>query len=469
MRLYKRGEYWWCSFPWQGETLRRSTRCTTRTAALLTAQRWERERADPDHATAEAATFGGAVDGFLADLERSAKPASTKSFYRAKCGVLVRHFGAELPLNLGVTAPRVDKFMADRELEPVAFDAKGVATRTVTANTIHKELVALRQVLKRAKRRGEFRRDVSEVLPIGFSPKYVPRMTALTLEEAAKLCAALPPSRAAAVAFALATTARHAEVFRARTLDVVGTNVDLRGTKTAGSERTVSVAPFARPLLAFALKHGGGRDGLMFKPWPNARRGLERACKRVGCSRVTWNDLRRTLSTWLVEGGVSDTVIAKMLGHVDTTMLHRVYGKPKHAPMAALLESQSAGIPAVDLGGSGERLVYVGPASKELPQHAAEPEDASKQDENGGPTGTRTRDLRIKSPVIRIDSDSVSIDVSAFDSADSAQAVRAVDVQEEGEEPPSPRPPFPWLLHACRGALAALHGGRVPASIEVSP
>lgn len=341
MRIYKRGKYWWCSFPWKGETIRRSTRCTTRAAALLTGQRWERERADPDHATAQAATFGGAVSAFLADLERSAKPADTKKFYRQKCGVLVRHFGARRPLS-EVTAQLVDKYLADREREPVAFDTHGSPTRTVTANTIHKELVALRQVLKRAKRRGEFRRDVSEVLPVGFSPKYEPRNVSLSLDHASKLCAALPRHRAAAVAFVLATTARRKEVFLARRADVVGFRVDLRGTKTLGAERSVTVAPFARPLLAFALEYGGGAGGLLLRPWPSARRDLAAACKRVGAPRVTWNDLRRTLSTWLVEGGVSDTVIAKMLGHVDTAMLHRVYGKPKHDAMAALLESQSA-------------------------------------------------------------------------------------------------------------------------------
>ena len=377
MRLYKRGEYWWCSFPWQGETLRRSTRCTTRTAALLTAQRWERERADPDHAVAEAATFGTAVAGFLAELERSSKPTSTKGFYRAKCGVLVRHFGADLSLNLGVTAPRVDKFMADRELEPVAFDADGKPTRTVKANTIHKELVALRQILKRAKRRGEFRRDVSEVLPVGFSPKYVPRNVSLTLAEAASVCGTLAPARAAAVAFSLATTARRAEVFRARREDVdpSGSSVFLRGTKTDAAERHVAVAPFALQLIAFAVKHGGGKGGLLLKPWPNARRGLEAACKRVGAPRVTWNDLRRTLSTWLVEGGVSDTVIAKMLGHVDTTMLHRVYGKPKHDAMSSLLTAQSASIPAV-------QLAYVSAAGPALPPPVAAVEPTEKPAEN---------------------------------------------------------------------------------------
>ena len=66
MRLYKRGQYWWCSFAWQGDTIRQSARCEAKDAAAIVAQRWERARADPDHAAAAAATVSSAVAGFLA-------------------------------------------------------------------------------------------------------------------------------------------------------------------------------------------------------------------------------------------------------------------------------------------------------------------------------------------------------------------------------------------------------------------
>src|SRR5579883_707366 len=348
MRLYKRGEYWWCSFPWQGQTIRRSTRCSTKSAALLTAQRWERERADPDHAAAASATFGGAVNAFLATLGRTDKAEGTRRMYREKCGVLVRHFGADLPL-AQVDARRVDRFIEARGGEAVAFDAEGKPSRLVTANTIHKELVALRQVLKHARRRGEFRRATDEVLPVGFSPRYEPRKVALTLEQAAKLCAELEPHRVAVVAFVLATGARRKEASLARPEDVnVQTGlVHLRGTKTAGAERSVTVPEFARGLLGYAVLHGAGAGGLLLKPWPNARRGLGRACARIGAPPVTWNDLRRTLATWLIEAGVSDYVVSKVLGHASTTMVHRVYGKPRTDAVGELLARQSAAIAPV--------------------------------------------------------------------------------------------------------------------------
>jgi integrase len=392
MRFFKRGEYWWCSFPWQGATLRRSTRCTTRGAAVLAAQRWERDRADPDHAAAQAATLGSAVAGFLAELERKDVSDSTRLMYRQKCGVLNRILGPDLPLS-EINARAVDDFIETRSKEPVAFDEEGAPTRLVTANTIHKELVALRQVLKRARRRGEFRSDPGAVLPVGFSPKYQPRKVALTLEQASKLCASLQAHRAAAVAFVLATGARRSELFRARgeDVDVSSGRVRLRGTKTAGAERTVTVPPFGKELLAFAIKHGRGHDGLLMRPWPNARRGLSHACERVGAPRVTWNDLRRTLSTWLVEGGVSDTVVAKVLGHADTKMLHKVYGKPREDAVGELLARQTASLRPV-------RVLYVSPAESSRTGQNRFCATPGKYSKPGGPSGTRTRDLRIKSP-----------------------------------------------------------------------
>ena len=287
MRIYKRGAHWWCSFAWKGTTIRRSTRCTTRGAALLVAQRWERDRADPAHAAATSATLGSAVNGFLKELERKDVAHDTRLMYRQKCGVLNRILGPTLPLSDLEQARAIDDFIEARAKEPVAFADDGSPTRFVTQNTIHKELVALRQVLKRARRRGEFRKDPSEVLPIGFSPKYEPRKTSLTVEQASALCSTLPKPRAAAVAFVLATTARRKEVFHARKedVDLQAARVQLRGTKTAGAERTITVPPFARELLAFAVAHGGGRDGFIMQPWKNDRRGLANACRRVRAPR----------------------------------------------------------------------------------------------------------------------------------------------------------------------------------------
>lgn len=297
------------------------------------------------------------MNAFLATLGRTDKAEGTKGMYRQKCGVLVRHIGADTALS-DVTAKRVDQFIEDREQEAVAFDDRGRPTRFVTANTIHKELVALRQVLKHARRRGEFRRALEEVLPVGFSPQYEPRKVSLTMEQAAALCAALPLHRAAAVAFFMATGARKKEMEHTRREDVnLETGlVHLRGTKTEGAERTITVPAFARSLLKLAVEHGRGKDGLLLLPWGNMLRALRRACARIGAPQVNRNDLRRTLSTWLIEGGVTDYVVSKVLGHKTPTMVHKVYGKPRTDAVGELLARQSAEIAPV-------RVVYVLPSN----------------------------------------------------------------------------------------------------------
>ena len=470
MRLYKRGGYWWCSFPWAGTTIRRSTRCTARGAAMLVAQRWERERADPDHAAAAAATLEGAVGAFLATLRRRDKSAGTIRMYEQKCGTLLRLLGPDRPL-VEITAVEVDKMIAAREAEGVAFDDDDNPTRFVTPNTIHKELVALRQVLKHARRRGEFRRDPRDVMPVGFSTKYQPRKVALTPDQAAKLCAALSPARAAFVAFILATSARRSEAFAQLLGDVnVHTGrVHLRGTKTEGSNREVIVPPFARPLLEFAVRHGGGRDGRLLRPWPNTLRGLARACRRLDIPRVTPNDLRRTLSTWLIEGGASTYVVSKVLGHKSTRMVETVYGQPRAEAVGELLERQTTALAPV-------RVVYVpgsyasqpGSTETETSDRESSQKADEKSENSGGPTGTRTRDLRINRPTSQDDSAAVL----PSERAEASSPVRVAyvaqcvtgDVDADDAETPvtGSRWPAsaPWLAAASRALCGLLEGGR---------
>ena len=128
------------------------------------------------------------------------------------------------------------------------------------------------------------------------------------------------------------------------------------------------MAPAVRELLAFAVKHGKGKDGLLFAPWPNARRGIAYACKKIGAPAVTFNDLRRTLATWLIEGGVSTYVVSKVLRHKSETMVHLVYGKPTDEAVGDLLERQSSGVSPV-------RVVYVSQAERSRSQRKGRPQN----------------------------------------------------------------------------------------------
>jgi integrase len=206
----------------------------------------------------------------------------------------------------------------------------GRTGRHVTDHTIAKELVALRAALKLAKRRGIWRGDVAEILPVGFAPEYKPRERFLSYDELEALLGELLEDAAARVAFIVATSAEAAATERALREDVSPDClfVQVRGSKRATRWRKVPiVASWQRELLDFALEHAQGRDGHLFLPRTKFGQTLERACARAGIPRCTPNDLRRTYSTWLRADGVPNELSAPTMGHKDTRMLDRVYAR----------------------------------------------------------------------------------------------------------------------------------------------
>ncbi len=328
MRLYKRGRTWWCWYFENGRRRVRSTRCRDQKAAELVARNWERDAADPDHAAARIATLNGALTLLLRDREEQARAGrrslDTVGFYRAKAGHLVRIFEVDAAGN------RVSFPLA--KLQPVHVDSYISRRRAEGASesTIYKEIVTLRAALRLARRAGIWFGEPAAICPIAFAPEYKPRTRALTRQELQGLLAELLPDRAARVAFIVATSASWRETELAADQDVRHdlASVLIRGTKRSTRYRTVPiVSDDARSLLEYALRHAAGTDGSLFLPWASARRDLLAACKRAGIPRCSPNDLRRTCATWLRAAGVPPDLIAPVMGHADTRMVERVYGR----------------------------------------------------------------------------------------------------------------------------------------------
>ncbi len=101
----------------------------------------------------------------------------------------------------------------------------------------------------------------------------------------------------------------------------------LRGTKTELAARTVPIVGAGHDLLAHVLTFAQGEAGLLFRPWVNSRRDLTQACERAGIPAVSPNDLRRTFGTWLRLHGVGPHFIGVGMGHADSRMVQRVYGR----------------------------------------------------------------------------------------------------------------------------------------------
>lgn len=242
-------------------------------------------------------------------------------------GHLMRIVGRHTSLN-HVDAGVVDSYVERRFVEGAS------------RSTIHKELSTLRGSLRAAARRGEYRRPLVEVMPQGFETDYKPKETALTLPQVDRLVMALEPERAAVVAWIVATGSRWAETEAAQPEDVLPTRVLLRGTKTAGAWRQVPRLKVYKRLLARAVPH------LPFRPWGNVRRDLAVACRAAGIVAVTPNDLRRTCATILRQQDVEPHLLAVMLGHRDSRMVERVYGRISAEALGNLIELRT-GTPEV--------------------------------------------------------------------------------------------------------------------------
>jgi integrase len=319
--IYKRGGVWWQWDPVTGK--RKSTGYKDRKAAGLYHRRRQRLAADPAHAAAEASLIKDWAAKVL-EQKRSHKSAGTAAFYSHKLGHIVRVFGEGATMS-AITPDSVDALVKQRLAEGAA------------PNSVAKDLTALFQICKMAKRSGAYAGDVHTLRPTDFSPEYVPRDRWLPPQELFALLCALPPARAAHVALIVATGARLSEALKVRPDDVDCERwlVRLRGTKTARADRTVPVPEERmRRLLLAAL------PWLPVVQWGNMTRDLELGCTKAGIAKASSNDLRRTCGSWLIQAGVEASLVARILGHADSRMVERVYGRMRPEHIGRVARSQ---------------------------------------------------------------------------------------------------------------------------------
>src|SRR5438067_7717709 len=200
-----------------------------------------------------------------------------------------------------------------------------------------------------------------------------------------RLLASQTRDHAAQVAFMVATSAEWGAVTRARREDVSAdlAFVHIRGTKRKTRDRVVPiVTKDQRTLLKYALEHAQGEEGQLFLDWQNVRRNLRAACKKLKIPRCPPNDLRRTCATWLRAAGTPPHLIAPLMGHADSRMVERVYGRLEPAALAELIAkatgstsagSQQTGTNRLAFGGQyGQRAAHK--SAKLTPRAVIEPE-----------------------------------------------------------------------------------------------
>jgi len=326
--IYLRGRIYWCRVrDRRGQIVRRSTHCRDRTAALLARRELERQAANPAYYAAHKATLADGIEWFLRFKREAGSAEGTLDMYDTKTAHIARVLDERTRL-IDIDAARVNEFTARRKAEGAS------------QHTIKKELVALRGMLKVAKREhNAYPLDLGAVMPINFSAGYVPRKRALTWVELSKLLKRLPPKRAAHVALVVGLGPRRSESYKIRRSDVDLHSgfAKIPGTKTKGSDRYIPIPSIFRHLVEQALRDGTGGE-FVVEQWTNSRRDLALACQEGGIEPVTLNDLRRTHGSLLRQQGVPNADIAKMLGHVDSKMVDLVYGQMPPVSLQAALD-----------------------------------------------------------------------------------------------------------------------------------
>lgn len=319
--LYKRGKTYW--YQLHGE--RKSTKCTDKDAAALVYARAQQRYADPTYAAADEATLADWSKRML-EAKASGKAAGTSNMYACKAGHVVRVFGEGARL-AEITPESVDAYVATRQKEGASN------------STIGKELTAILQICKLAKRSGAYSGDTSVLRPPDFSIDYEPREATLSATDEKKLRLACTPAEWGAVALILGTGCRLSEAFRVRPadLDWERREVRIRGTKTAAAAALIPIVE--RCGMAAYLKEAEPHLPIT---WAQMSKRLPERCEAAQIARITPNDLRRTVATRLIESGVDAYTVAKITRHATLGMLKRVYDKSNVAATRELIDGPAA-------------------------------------------------------------------------------------------------------------------------------
>lgn len=359
LTLFKRGHVWWVRGSEGGHKFRRSTRQVSAALARRVRDRLEREFADPAHSAAHRATVASAAERFMKELRQSARSQNTVRFYDVKVRHVVRLLGH---VNLhALTHERVVDFITKRTAKPP--EGEGAHQYSV-----HRELTALRRILKSASRAREFVGDWKAVLP-EYATGYVPKTDWVTPADVWAAIRQLPRIRGATVAFSIATANDFSSLFTARPEDIRPTKVIVRGTKTTARMREVPRVGIFDEFLKYAIDHADSGE-FLFPAWGSMPRDLRAACRRAGVPEFTSRTLRRSAATWMVTSGVPYEIAAKFLGHKSTTMLQKVYGQVAAEDAGRMIGERMAPFYAVSL---------VDPATPKQPDSADSADSGTTQ------------------------------------------------------------------------------------------
>jgi integrase len=300
------------------------------------------ELATTDRVPHKTETIDAALEYFV-DVAHANSPKGTISCYRQKA----RHVSGILGATDcdALTREAVERYIAAR-LKDHAHP-----------HSVHKELVVLRGALKSAKDHHRFHGSL-DVVP-KFAAHYEPRRVFQTPEQFIAMIEQLAPLRPNSKPGPLArqearrcnrtlwcmlialASPRYGEVeaLQWEHVDFARNRIQIPKGKTLS--RPIALDPQLRIWLEAMRQPSGPVVG----PWHMIRRDLPNACRRAGVPRVTPNDLRRTFASWLVQAGVSNLIVSRLLGHSSTRMVDLVYGQLDEATLSRAIANLPGSIP----------------------------------------------------------------------------------------------------------------------------
>lgn len=223
------------------------------------------------------------------------------------------------------TRKAVSEFLANLNQSPRRKDEPARAMSGSTRNRYRAALsVFARWLVEREVLESNPVRDVRQHTP------NAPRVTWLTREQAKKLLLALPQENRAAEALMASTGMELQAVLRLKRSDLSLTLQTARahGSKTAWRNRVVvstepwaweMVRRYATNILPEALCFHVRGDTLL--------KVHQRISKEQGLPETTLHDWRHSYAVWSLKDGISETAVAQQLGHKDTSLLRKVYGR----------------------------------------------------------------------------------------------------------------------------------------------
>lgn len=281
--------------------------------------------------------------GTLADLVTAYLNASPAGPWHRE---LARTFRHDLAIPLGARSAE----MIRRGEIVVVLDAIRARGAPTSARRAWK---CLRQVYRWALEREIVTRDPTA----GIRPpdREESRSRVLTPDELRRLVSALDAYRGAAalaLALQLYTAQRGGELVRARVEDVDGEwlTIPRERTKAKRDDHPVYLTASARRILALSEPARGflfpSDDGIGPLRQTSLVRAMSVCTRRAGIPDARPHDLRRTAATLMVEAGVSEAVVAVVLGHATrlaprvTSVYVRYRYEPERRAALVALESK---------------------------------------------------------------------------------------------------------------------------------